>query len=226
MSRYSTASKTSTTLGVAVGSVIAIPVDDWFTGKGVNPTFSLFCAVILIALGAWSVSFVMDTIFGSSVLVRQLLLGPQFIDGTWVDIVYDENGVVSSIGQTCIEAEGYSIAFHGQNFSVSGDYRDGFHSQMVDLAWPRLRLVGVNSEQIGADAAPRSYCEIQFTSAGGAPTRYTGTFRIIGTGGSFRLQGRKVTSRKDLKALGDDAEQQAALLRLAAPMIQRVRQQP
>lgn len=219
MDRYSISSKLANTLGIAVGAVIGIPVEEWFSSRKIPPGFTLFCAVVLIALSAWVVTFLADHMFATSSFIRRRMLGYQFVEGTWVDVVF-QDGVPLGIGETCIDANGYSVTMFGENYSLEGAHLSGFLSTMVAMQWPVLKLVGENRSRVGGEDSPRSYCELQFSSAGGAPIRYSGYFIMMRSGTRFEVIGWKVNHREELFALRKPHKHRETLLRLARPIIE------
>ncbi len=81
------------TIGLAVGVVISQNtshlITKWFTTGEITVLF----AIVLITLCVYIMRFFIGSLFVQSRTVRRFLLGKQYVEGTWFDIMRKDNKV-------------------------------------------------------------------------------------------------------------------------------------
>lgn len=149
--------------------------------------------------------------------VRRLLLGSQYVEGTWVDTVRLEDGT-EQLGITHVGPDGDGLRFTGRNFDTDGNHVGSFRSTAAELRDHELHYLCETREDGPPSVFGRSAGILTFTLQEGRPREYEGVFLAYeGELASGRIRGVK-PGKKDRKDLRDPGKQKAALCRLAEPL--------
>ena len=197
---------------IAVGLAVALTktIADWLSTTPLvqnNPWLTWVVSIGLVVLLNETITFMFQTFYEQFKPLRQLLLGNQFVEGTWIEFVSQGQKIIS-IGISNISSSGYELKISGNNHALNGNLRYGFSStaDMVKVEWPVFRYVYEEWPLEGHQDTIQGVAHIKFGPTNNRPTIYTGAFSDIGTGVLTGIEGRLITSKDELKSISNPAE--------------------
>lgn len=180
-------------------------------------------SVVLIVVLDQTITFLLQGFYETNQLLRKLLLGNQFVEGTWIEFV-SQNKKIVSVGIAVISSKDYEIQINGNNFDLNGNLNYGFSStaNMARMEWPIFRYVYEDRPLQGSQDTLAGVAHIKFGPTNNRPTIYAGSFTHIGTGILVGLEGRRVTSTDELRLLSNPSEMRKVLKKYLQQRLQEV----
>lgn len=192
MERLQTCTKMMGTLGAAAGVLFA----EWATRLLVEYALpkwvSLLLALAIVALSLVVFQEGAQYLLGNSSILRRLVLGSRYVEGAWIDAVYNEDKL-TSVALLRIQPDGDEIRLSGDLYSPSGNSIGLVRTDMVVTQWPVMKYK-YTSVRSGAQMPPsQGYCEIQFDEQSNPPSRFYGYYSDLLRPYRCDLVGRRLT---------------------------------
>lgn len=201
-------------LGVAIGVVLAERLSSWLEAWLSKPGAVVLFSIVVISVGIELIRFVAETLFDHSRLLRRLLLGDQYLEGAWFDIMR-VNGRPSEVGISYFRYDDWEIKYTGEDYDLKcdGDCPDlamahqfPFTAETIVYAKDNKLLYKYTAARSDRDDVEvAGYGELQFhPNISGIPTRYSGHYYRPEGEGNFRkvcFQGFRLDDRKDRECL-------------------------
>ena len=204
--------------GAAVGIVLAEQfaplMKQWLLISGSAAVFS----VILVTISILFVRFLIGSLFERSKTVRKILLGKNYIEGIWFDVMR-EKGQVKEIGVSSVEYADFQIKYSGEDYDLAVTQRLPFMAEMAQLKRDGVMMYKYTARRSDTDrVGTPGYGELQFHSGRhGMPTRYTGEYFLLNENTKCSFEGFKLDEKKDkelLELLDSGETRKEALRRL------------
>lgn len=202
---------------ISIGLAVAITktIADWLSTTPFiqnNIALTWIVSIILVVLLNETLSFIFQASYEKFKFLRQLVLGNQFVEGTWIEFVTQDEKI-NSIGIANISSNGYELKIDGHNFDLKGNLTYAFSStaNMSRIEWPVFRYVYEDWPLKGVKDTIEGVGYIKFGPTGGRPTMYAGGFTHIGIGVIIGIEGRLITDKNELIALNTPTEMRKAL---------------
>lgn len=205
------------TIGVAIGVILSQQTSHlttkWFTVPGINAMF----AIILVTISIIIMKFFVGSLFVRSRTLRRILLGKQYVEGTWFDIMRKNNEVVE-IGFSRISYTHKEVQFCGEDYNLEMDQCYPFHADIVQINWPTLHYVYTANRSDTKEETIKGYGELDFQKElRGSPKKYSGKYFVLRGTDKISFEGIKVNERKDkrlIELLDEPATRKKALRQL------------
>lgn len=211
MDRLKKLSQLSSVVSIAVGVGIAKEFTDWIIKFNLPSWFPHVTAVIVVVITFQFLKFIFEAIFDMSVTMRRILLGHQFIEGTWLDIM-SHNGKPISYGVTRIVSSGSSFRISGEDYDLNAN-NTGFYSlDMLVFEFPKIKYKYTYQRSDSLGLAQEGFGEFQFRERNGAPVKYAGFTFDLGEGKRITFEGWKVENKAVLSLLDKPASDKEAIL--------------
>jgi hypothetical protein len=170
--------------------------------------------VTIIALGTLVIRELLQQRVFSNRLVRRALLGRDFVEGAWVDVVWLSDGT-RQLGKTHVGPTGDGLKFSGTNYDEGGALVGGFSTTAAALDGLELAYVCRTTTHEATPLHGNAAGGLQFERVDGEANSYIGWF--VDDAGSVRgsFRGVKV-ERRYIGPLDDESTRHATLLQLTA----------
>lgn len=213
-----------------MGVVLAERLSSWLEAWLSDPSAVVLFSVVVISASIELIRFVVATLFDHSRHLRRLLLGDQYLEGTWFDIMR-VGGRPSEIGVSWLRYEDWEIKYAGEDYDLKYEsgcadvamaHRFPFTAETIVYAKDNKLLYKYTADRSDRDEVEISgYGELQFhPGRQGIPMRYSGHYYRPEGGGNFRkicFEGFRLDDRKDsecLERLGDPETRRDAMRQL------------
>lgn len=148
--------------------------------------FSLLCARLLS-----------EGIPKYMVWVRRRLMPKTFVEGEWMDVVYESNNrTVKSVGTVKIAYQNGNLNLEGYDYSTNGDLRSSFWTILSRIyntgEFRYCYEAKINNEPNFANH--RSYGEYFFLIVGGKATEFSGAYTSSSDHQKYAISGDKVSA--------------------------------
>jgi hypothetical protein len=205
------------TLGVAVGVVLTDQFSSlakqWFLIPGVPIVFSL----LVVAISVVAVQFLTSSLFDHFQWVRRLLLGQEYIEGTWFDILR-KDGRPLEIGVSWLRYEDLNVKFSGEDCDLALRHSFPYEANMVQFDGQVLMYKYTARRSDDANITTQGYGEIQFSNVRqGVPKKYSGCYFVLRSTEKLSFEGFKLDEEKDrewIKMLDSGETRKKALFQL------------
>lgn len=137
--------------------------------------------------------------------VRRLLLGRQYVEGTWVLRAFRGASTEQITILRYEPAEG-GLRWSGTSYKQDGSLKGGVAASVFFIDWPRMRHTYEAHRTEGAVLAQGGYGERMFIERHGPSVQFTGFFVDFRTGVRHDTEARKIEDNATLKALDDPDE--------------------
>jgi hypothetical protein len=211
-------------ISISVSVVIAQQAASWVTAhsKDLPPWFPPVVAIVVYSMGSLLIRFSLDLLLDNVKLLRRLILGKQFVEGIWFDLIF-QNNVPIAVGHSEITFSDGKFLLGGEDFRIDGADKGHFRVDLVELSWPVLKYKYTYESTLHRDSG---YGEAQFIERdNGPPLKYTGSFVSLKDGARFTFEtiriedpeliqqfhrdlGRDGTVRRHLKQLIEERSRQ------------------
>lgn len=165
-------------------------------------------SIAVISASIELIKFLAETLFDQSRFLRRILLGDQYLEGTWFDIM-DVAGKPSEVGLSWLSYDDWEIKYSGEDYHLkylsdcadeAMKHRFPYTAEKIVYLKDNKLFYKYTAERSGRDEPEIvGYGELQFPGGRGIPMRYTGHYyRQEGSGifrkicfVGFRLDGKK-----------------------------------
>ncbi|MCZ6703107.1 MAG: hypothetical protein O6940_08710 [Ignavibacteria bacterium] len=205
------------TIGLAVGVVISQNTSHLITKWITTGEITVMFAIVVITLSVYIMKFFIGSLFVQSRTLRRFLLGRQYIEGTWFDIMRKDNKV-AEVGFSRISYTHKNIEFSGEDYNLEMDQCFPFRAEIVKMHWPTLHYVYTSNRSDTKEQTTKGYGEIDFqTERRGSPKKYVGKYFVLRGTEKIFFEGIKLNEKKDktlIDLLDDPAHRKEALKQL------------
>ncbi len=184
-------------LGVAVGVVLSQQTShlakSWFPVPGVTAAFS----IIVIAVAIVVIRFFAGSLFVRSRVLRRILMGNQYVEGTWFDIMR-KNGEVAEIGFSRIIYTRAGVKFFGEDYALTMENGFPYRAELVQIEWPKLKYVYTANRSDSADEVTTGYGILDFLEERhGPPKKYSGKYFVLRGTDTVSFEGIRLHEKHD-----------------------------
>ncbi len=207
--RLEKASRYVSAVGVGVGVVIAHVAHKFVIEPEVSGSILVIVAGVIVVGTSELLRVFCDTWLLNLPWIRRRILGPYYVEGTWVDRM-KKGGKVIATGVTKIEANDQSIIISGVDESedrATGRYTTELHT----LGWPCVGYMYRYSRS-DTDSTASGLVEMQFEPGSGPPKRYSGDYLDPTDGRKISFEGWRIEDPDLLRELDDPVERKKAIL--------------
>ncbi len=205
------------TIGAAVGVVLSQQTSHLITKlfhiQGAAITF----AIIIVTASIIITKFLIGSLFVRSKTLRRILLGKQYVEGTWFDIMRINNKV-AEIGFSRISYTHKDIQFWGEDYELEMDQCFPYRADMVQMNWPTLHYVYTANRSDTEEKGSKGYGELDFQKElRGCPKKYSGKYFILRGTDKVSFEGVRINERKHktlIRLLEEPATRKKALHQL------------
>ncbi len=207
------------TLGVAVGVVLSEHAVSWAKQWFANPGVSGILSLVVVAVSVVAVNFIASNVFERSKRVRRMLLGRQYIEGTWFDVMR-VGGKIEEIGISWVRYEDLEINYCGEDYDLTLNYCSPYEAEMVQLKGQVLMYKYTARRSDNGNLGTQGYGELQFSPGrNGIPIKYAGSYFVLQGKEKLSFDGFKLDEKHDrelLELLDSGKTRKEALRRLLA----------
>jgi hypothetical protein len=211
MTRDQRVSQLSSALSVGIGVAIAQVFTDWILKKGLPPWFPLISALVVVITTFQLLQFTFDTIFEMSAGVRKLLLGREFVEGTWLDLL-SHDGVPFAYGITRIVSTGASLRITGEDYDLDASSTGFYRIDMLMFEFPKIKYKYTYQKSDNPGLAQEGFGEIQFMERNGPPKKYAGFSFNLKDDRRVTFESWKVENKDIFVQLENPESEQKAIL--------------
>lgn len=210
MIRLARISSVATGLGVTAGILASRATAKWFEDQNVREVIILASSVVIVAVLAQLFRIVITYVILNFRFTRRLILGRQYIEGIWIDLM-EENGNPVSLGLTRINIIDGELKINGDDYDTEGMHTGYYSWEFFKYDWPRINYVYSYHRSDDNEVIRLGYGEILFDDIGGTPFRYTGHYIDLKKGEQSRFEGWKLKDRNQMKKLNTPAGREAVV---------------
>lgn len=133
--------------------------------------------------------------------IRKKLIGQQYIEGTWFDIM-KLDGQPMDIGISTFEYVDYEIRYKGQDYNLAKGSWAPYHTKMVKLEWPRLTYIYTAQRQDAKTVEMTGYGVLDFhVGTKGPPTTHSGQYLALQSSERISFESFRLNEKKDSNVL-------------------------
>src|SRR5262245_12221196 len=201
-------------IGVAVGVVLTDRLSLWLSAWLTRPGVEVLFSVVVIAVSIELVKFFAESLFDHSRVLRRVLLGNEYLEGTWFDVMR-VGGKLSEVGLSWFSYDDWELKYSGEDYALVSNAVNA--ELVVEHRFPYTaeKIVHLKNNKLlykfTADRSDRDdseiagYGELQLhPGARGVPTRYSGHYYRPEAGGVFRkisFEGFRLDETRDRDCL-------------------------
>lgn len=196
-----TIKKIQTSMGVAVGVVFSQELTRLGKAWLVFPGSYAVISLIIISISVLLLNYLGSELFSHWRWLRKKLLGRQYIEGVWFDIMRCD-GELLDVGISCMSYDDFNLTYRGQDYNLRTDLWAPFHARMLRLEWPRLTYIYSAQRQGEASAEMLGYGVLDFhVGAKGAPRTHSGQYFPFHAGKTICFESFRLNADKDAELL-------------------------
>ncbi|NIS37739.1 hypothetical protein GWN26_01340, partial [Candidatus Saccharibacteria bacterium] len=166
--------------------------------NGIAIGILVFFAIVVTKIG----ESIGRSLVERSKFIRKLILGKDYIEGSWVDLSIDhQNKLLRAVALVEIEYQNGSIAFGGQVFGCNGVPVGNFDSSVAGYKNNTLWYVYNREVVFENKEKATGRGELKFTRESHNPTSYYGSFFDTETELEISVEGARIQDKKTLKML-------------------------
>jgi hypothetical protein len=174
-------------------------------------------AVVVFSMGSVAIRSLLEFSLENMVLLRRVLLGKQFIEGLWFELIFQDNHPVA-IGHSNISYSDGKFLFGGEDFRLDGSNKGHFRVDLVELSWPVLRYKYTYETGLERDSG---YGEAQFIERDdGPPLKFNGSFVSLRDGSRFTFETVRIKDPDLIRRFHRDLGRYATILSYLQPLIE------
>lgn len=192
-------------IGLAVGVVLAQEftrlAQQWLTGSFMPAVASL----IVITLSVMAVKYFVNQLFNGAKWFRRLMLGKQFVEGTWFDIMRIGDQPAVEVGVSRLSYHDAEVRYSGDDYDLCMSHTAPYHSEMAQMKWDGQRLILMYKYRAGRSdekqVGTEGYGELLFSPPDSLPNHYSGCYFVLDGGSKYSFEGFRLDERKDREIL-------------------------
>jgi hypothetical protein len=214
MNRYQRLDQVFLYLAIATATVVGNQLRVYLDKNSINDIYSMLGILCFVALLTGILRHLLIIWAGESTLIRQAILGKQYVEGTWIDIIEITSGEWL-IGIIAINAAGPGLTYGGENITITGHSRGTFNSTLIHVEWPTMVFRYKNSST-SPDPLKAGLVTVTFIAdCAGPPARYTAELHDNTESEPRPIEAWKVRDKNTLAALQDPTKRTEAVLAFA-----------
>jgi len=132
-------------------------------------------------------------------IVRKVILGKYYVEGTWLQSEKDEGTQRMSVID--IQPQGKSFIFSGYALNEDLEIESNTLIEFSKFEWPFMTYKYRNSLSDGADGRREGVGEIQFEMNRDSARRYNGYLQYVRGASRLKIEGSKLTSQSEVRRL-------------------------
>ena len=201
-------------IGVAVGVVLTDRLSSWLKEWLTRPGVEVLFSVVVIAISIELVKVFAETLFDHSRFLRRFLLGSEYLEGTWFDIM-KVAGKPSEVGLSWFTYDDWELQYSGEDYDLKPQAEHAELAMEHRFPYTAEKIVHLKNNKLlykfTADRSDRDdleiagYGELQLHPGDrGIPTRYSGHYYRPEGGGVFRkisFEGFRLDETRDRDCL-------------------------
>lgn len=210
MDRIKRVTAAVTTLSVGAAVVVGQQGAAWLAAHQANfPAWgSPVAAVVLFFMTSQALRIALELALERITPLRRFLLGDQFAEGVWFDLIF-EGAALVSVGHSMIKYADGKFCYGGEDFPLDGSGKGYFRVKLIECTWPTLEYTYVY-ETRGGDQ--QGYGALQFIERFGPPIKYTGKFVNRSDGKRFTFESFRVLDKGLLKEFEQEKLKEQVIL--------------
>lgn len=140
MKRLALIVRVAAVCGGTLGLVLSNYATNWLSSYKLpfSPPALALVALAIVVISAEALKETSELLFSNMRPLRRLVLGRQYVEGSWIDVAY-AGGKPVSIGIIRIEPDGTGVRISGELFNLNGSPRGTFRSEIAEISWPTIR---------------------------------------------------------------------------------------
>lgn len=193
MDRIKRVTTAVTTISVGSAVIVGQQGAAWLTEYQAKfpPWWSPVAAVVLFFVTSQAVRIVLELALERITALRRFLLGDQFVEGVWFDLIF-EGAALVSVGHSMIRYSDGKFRFGGEDFPLDGSGKGHFRIELSEFSWPTLKYTYVYESRSGAQ---QGYGVVQFIERFGPPVKYTGKCVNVSDGNRLTFESFRVLDK-------------------------------
>ena len=222
MDKLKRLSQVIVSMSLAFSAVIAQQASSWVESQAASPAWlPPVVALAIVSGGSYVLRLVLEIVFESSRWLRRLLLGRQFVEGTWFDLSV-EDGQPIIVGVSRVEFSGTTVRFSGEDFAVDGTRQGHYLADLTSLEWPKLKYKYTYHVSDAPQLSKQGYGEAQFIERDGPPKEYVGFYFELLVGKRVTYEGWRVEDPEILAQLDDRVRRRHVIKNFLRPRFEEV----
>ena len=210
MTREDKVAHLSSAVGVGIGVALSQVFTDWILKKSLPPWFPIVSALVVVTVTFQVLKFIFDAIFEMSENVRKILLGREFVEGTWLDLL-SHGGIPFACGVTRIVSSGSFLRITGEDYDLESSSSGYYSVDMLVFEFPKIKYKYTYQKSDNQGLAQEGFGEIQFMERNGRPTKYAGFSFNLKEDRRVTFESWKVESKEILARLDDPESERNAI---------------
>lgn len=211
MSRVDRLSRLSSAVSIAIGVGLAEEFTNWIEKYNLPAWFPHVSAVVIVVVIFQLLKFIFDSIFEMSEGMRKILLGREFVEGTWLDLM-SQNGIPVAYGITRMASSGTSLRISGEDYDLNAK-RTGYYSvDMLIFEFPKIRYKYTYQRSDNQGLEEAGFGEFQFRERNGPPVKCSGFFFNLMEDRRITFESWKVIDKEILAMLDSPESDKKAIL--------------
>lgn len=214
MNSYQKVNRAFDLISIGTSAIITKGIIDWLQELKIQQLAILCLTFVLVYLLNEVFTGIFKKFFSNFEFFRKLILGEDFIEGTWIEFQTKDDGNLESVGIVKIKPErgGYGLTISGENFKyiqgneLSLNYRFSSKDGLVNLKFPILDFAYINrfSTPINGRQSFEGVAQVTFSDVQRISSHYHMSFYLSEDGKTMNVQGHKIKSYNDLKTIKND----------------------
>jgi hypothetical protein len=148
--------------------------------------------------------------------LRRMVLGQDYVEGTWVDVVTYDDGR-SLVGVVRFSPDGTSLRYWGSNYYLDGTFAGVFVATTSKVDMPRFDFAYTGEQDAGKHRS--GIGQITFHGPSGPISSFSGFCVDSDESSRHRIRGIRVTDDHTLDALASPATAYSTARALAEPLL-------
>lgn len=195
-------SKLNLAVSVGIGVVFVRISSMWVEQLAWKWWISILVALVIVGIMSPVCSYLFTHGFDNMNWLRRLLLGNQFIEGVWFDLM-KQDGKSLAYGITNIKSSGSQLQLTGEDFDLRGEHGGYYYTDMLVISWPVLKYKYTYQRSDDSELANHGYGEIKIDNSAYYPVRYEGFYFNLREGKRVSFESWRVRDKHTLELLND-----------------------
>jgi len=200
-------SKTFQVISTGIAGAAAAGLKALLSSPNLNSKISTALSIIAIPIISEGLSIGFQWLFEHNRLLRRILLGGKFVEGTWIEALKKGDEILS-VGVVWFENHEYGLKVHGFNYDHAGNVNLHFESKtdLLTIEWPFVSFAHTVSSHYSIKIN-EGITHIHFSYRGNKPPKtYSASFINAGDGERIGLEGWRLEDKNDLEAIHDPSK--------------------
>ena len=190
--------------GITVGLISSKLVSNYLLSQEVFLAVDIAVFVLVFLVISRLLFEIFQFLFFRSFWLRSFLIGKEFVEGVWVEIVESSNGYMG-VGISRLTFTDGKLVFTGDDFSENGALDSNYRGDIIEFDYPCFNYKHTNQRlKNTVDALREGHGEIQFRPQfRDRPSTYSGFFVLHNENIRYSVDAKRVDDKELLKAFDD-----------------------